>query len=312
MVEYCSPITKSSLKKVENNLISELGESFPIVKDIPRFVESENYTSAFGLQWSTYGKTQLDSYTGLPISRLRLERCLGCPLSNLKNKDLLEAGCGPGRFTELFVSESVNTHSFDLSNAVETNYSNIGEKINYQIAQADIYNIPYPDHSFDVVSCLGVIQHTPDPEKTIEELFKKVKVGGQLVIDHYKWRVGYYTTLKPVYRFFFKKLKPKNALRIITKIADFLFPIFWQLKKFRWLHDQLNRLTPLQLYYFEIPDLSYSEHKNWCIMDTMDATTDHYKHLRTKKQILNMLLRIGGKDIWINEGGNGIEARCIK
>jgi 2-polyprenyl-3-methyl-5-hydroxy-6-metoxy-1,4-benzoquinol methylase len=50
------------------------------------------------------------------------------------------------------------------------------------------------------VVCLGVIQHTPDPEKTIKCLFEKVKPGGVLVIDHYIWRIGYYSTLTPIFR----------------------------------------------------------------------------------------------------------------
>ena len=42
---------------------------YPIQEGIPRLVEAANYTSAFGLQWRRYRRTQLDSHTGQPISR---------------------------------------------------------------------------------------------------------------------------------------------------------------------------------------------------------------------------------------------------
>ena len=45
--------------------------SYPIVGAIPRFVPSENYASTFGFQWNRFRKTQLDSHTGLPISKER-------------------------------------------------------------------------------------------------------------------------------------------------------------------------------------------------------------------------------------------------
>ena len=45
---------------------------YPIVDGIPRFVADDNYAGSFGFQWNTHEKTQLDSYTGRPISERRL------------------------------------------------------------------------------------------------------------------------------------------------------------------------------------------------------------------------------------------------
>jgi len=57
--------------------------------------------------------------------------------------------------------------SIDLSSAVEANRENCDAKGPYLLMQADINGSPFPDGSFDVVACLGVIQHTPSPEATI-------------------------------------------------------------------------------------------------------------------------------------------------
>jgi 2-polyprenyl-3-methyl-5-hydroxy-6-metoxy-1,4-benzoquinol methylase len=311
MISYIDPITNDPLDYSIDKLYYKQNV-YHIVNSIPRFVPSDNYAEAFGLQWNTYKKTQLDSFTGYNFTQRRLERCLGTSIFNLKDKNVLEAGCGPGRFSELFIKGGANTHSFDLSNAVDANIENVGIHTNYQLAQADIYKIPYPDEVFDYVCCLGVIQHTPSPEKTIESLWKKVKPGGVLVIDHYKWRWAYYSTLKPFYRFFLKRLKPHTAKKIIDKMVDFFFPIQWEIRNVKWLHRFFNRFTPLIVYYYEHPELSKEAHLEWAKMDTMDSTTDFYKHLRTPNQIYNILKELGAKDIWIHEGGNGVEARCIK
>jgi 2-polyprenyl-3-methyl-5-hydroxy-6-metoxy-1,4-benzoquinol methylase len=208
MIDFISPKSRQKLSRRNNELVSPSGESFPIVNEIPRFVQRSNYAQAFGLQWKAYAKTQLDSYSGTNLSGERVDRCLGSSKDSLRGKDVLEVGCGAGRFTELLVKGGGHVHSLDLSEAVEVNKENIGEVPNYLVAQASVYDMPFPDEAFDVVFCLGVVQHTPSSEKTIAALWQKVKPGGLLVIDHYKWRLGYYSTLTPIYRFFLKRMKP--------------------------------------------------------------------------------------------------------
>ena len=312
MIGFVSPVTKENLHQQNEHLVSNSGEKFPVVNNIPRFVPKENYASAFGLQWNTFANTQLDSHNKLNITQERLERCLGFPLTELKNKSILEVGCGAGRFTELLVKNGALVHSIDLSHAVDANKKNIGDKENYRIAQASVYGIPFPDESFDIVMCLGVIQHTPSSEQTIESLWQKVKPGGLLVIDHYRWRLAYYSNLRFAYRELFRKMKPEKSQRIINKLVDIFFPLHWAFRKNKILYWLLIRFTPLFEYVREFPELSKEEHKEWSKMDSYDGLTDYYKHLRTPDQIRRELEKLGGKNIWINLGGNGVEARCTK
>jgi 2-polyprenyl-3-methyl-5-hydroxy-6-metoxy-1,4-benzoquinol methylase len=312
MIDFVSPRTKEKLTGQNGNLVSSSGESFPVIKEIPRFVPADNYASAFGLQWNTFVQTQLDSHSHLNITAERLERCLGFPLHALKGKTVLEVGCGAGRFTELLVKNGALVHSIDLSNAVEANRKNIGDAPNYRIAQAGVYEIPFPDNSFDVVVCLGVIQHTPSSEKTIAALWEKVKPVGLMVIDHYRWRLAYYGNMRFIYREFFRKMKPEKSMRMINKLTDIFFPLHWAFRNNKVLYWMLIRFTPLLEYVREYPQLSKEEHKEWCRMDSYDMLTDYYKHLRTPSQIKKQLEMLGGKNIWINQGGNGVEARCEK
>src|SRR5689334_1927328 len=58
-------------------LTCESGHAVPVRGGVPRFVPADNYAAAFGEQWKTFRRTQLDSYTGTTISRDRSYRCLG-------------------------------------------------------------------------------------------------------------------------------------------------------------------------------------------------------------------------------------------
>src|SRR6266508_6199828 len=75
--------------------------SFPVIDEIPRFVDSEAYAASFGRQWKMFAKTQLDSYTNTSISRDRLARCLGGSLDVVTAPSVLEAGCGGGWSSEI-------------------------------------------------------------------------------------------------------------------------------------------------------------------------------------------------------------------
>jgi 2-polyprenyl-3-methyl-5-hydroxy-6-metoxy-1,4-benzoquinol methylase len=313
MIDYISPYTKEPLIEKDSFLVSASGEKFPIIANIPRFVPENNYANAFGLQWKTFAKTQLDSFTKTNFSKVRLERCLGCSLDNLKNKNVLEVGCGAGRFTELLVAHNAYTHSVDLSNALESNKENIGDKPNYTIAQANVYHLPYPEESFDVVICLGFIQHTPDSEKTIKALWKMVKPGGLLVIDHNKWRIGYYTTPSPYFRFFLKSMPPEKSLKIVKKLVEYYFPLLWKFRHNKLLSWILGHLSPVIHNISAMEHMGENFNKETSILETYDQLTDFYKHLLTPKSLHKILQKLNNLDnIDIALGGNGIEARIKK
>lgn len=312
MIAFVSPQTGQALTAAGNELISSSGEKFPVVNGIPRFVPADNYANAFGFQWKNFAKTQLDSFNGTKISQERLERCLGCKIEDLKGKDILEVGAGAGRFTELLVKGGGNVHSVDLSAAVEVNKENVGPAANYSIAQASVYELPFPQQSFDIVMCLGVIQHTPSSEKTIEALWNMVKPGGLLVIDHYIWRINYYFNPASYWRLVLKEMKPETSKKIVDGLTNMFFPLHWNFRNMPALDWFVKRVSPVMTYMKLHPELSREEHYEWARLDSYDSLTDYYKHLRTPEQIKAELEKLGGKNIWINKGGNGVEARATK
>jgi SAM-dependent methyltransferase len=312
MIPFVCPVTKDHLREEGEALVSSRGQVYPIRKHIPRFVSGPSYAQAFGLEWTIHSKTQLDSATCSPISRERLERCLGARLHTLENLSVYEAGCGAGRFTELLVGAGALVHAIDLSVAVEANRANVGERPNYVVAQADVSCPPFPKAVFDVVIALGMIQHTPSPEETIKSLYAMVKPGGLLVIDHYTWSFSYVTKLAPIYRWWLKDMAPERSKEITDSLVRVFFPLHWAVRKQRLAQVLLSRVSPCLVYFRSFPSLSRQQHYEWCQLDTYDHLTDRYKHFRTCGQIRRVLSRLGADQITVWRGGNGVEARCRK
>src|SRR5262249_44563528 len=121
-----------------------------------------------------------------------LSSLLFCPtetaVRNLARESITEGVklVGAGRFTELLVNNCKLLVSIDLSDAVDANLKNCAGKTPYVLVQGDINKSPLPFRYFDLVVCLGVIQHTPPPEQTIASLAKHLKPDGLLAIDHYR------------------------------------------------------------------------------------------------------------------------------
>jgi 2-polyprenyl-3-methyl-5-hydroxy-6-metoxy-1,4-benzoquinol methylase len=298
------------LEVEDERMVCPGGHDFSIVDEIPRFVRS-GYAEPFGRQWRRFRRTQLDSYTGLSLSEDRLRRCFGWPRSNEERyadgQTILEAGCGAGRFTEVLLQISgAHVTSVDMSEAVVANAENFPASERHRIAQADIRHLPFVPRSFDYVLCLGVVQHTPSPEETIHALWGQVKPGGWLVFDHYTWDLSRLTRVAQLWRQVFKRLPAEQKLPAVERMVDLLLPVHRRLRRYGRI---VSRISPVLSFYHLHPDLSSELQREWAILDTHDTLTDRYKHHRSRRRIRQLLEALGGEEIWVEKGGNGVEAR---
>lgn len=307
---YCSPQTQQPLQEQDGELRGSQGERFPIRDGIARFVPEDAYVSNFGVQWNHFLRTQLDSYTGHPVSRDRLKRCFGEAFDSLRGKHVLECGCGAGRFTEVLLAEGARVTSVDLSSAVEANAKNCPPGPNHRIAKADILRLPFAEQQFDIVLCLGVIQHTPDSEQSIARLYAHVKPGGLLVIDHYTFERGRWTSLsKPFVRAWLKRQPPSQTLTLVEGLVKRWLPWHRRLRNFYPGWFLLCRFSPITTFYRSYPYLNEQLQYEWALLDTHDSLTDWFKHLRTREQVADTLRQLGLQNIWAEYSGNGVEAR---
>jgi 2-polyprenyl-3-methyl-5-hydroxy-6-metoxy-1,4-benzoquinol methylase len=267
-------------------------QRYRIREFIPRFVAESNYADSFGMQWNRFRQTQLDSYSGHPISANRFWRTTGWRAQDLAQAWVLDAGCGAGRFAEIALGAGARVVALDYSSAVDACYANLGSHPNLHVVQGDIYALPLQAGSFQFVYSLGVLQHTPNVAQAVAALPPMVGVAGRLCVDFYmrSWRSA---------------LLPKYWLRPITKrlpkdrlfaICEFLVPRLLKLSRLAsrvpLLGSGLKRLVPVADYAGILP-LSEQQHYEWSLLDTFDWFSPQFDNPQTPQTVRQWLEAAG-------------------
>jgi SAM-dependent methyltransferase len=158
---------------------------YPIVNGIPRFVAGEKYVSSFGQQWNTHARTVIDGAGVTNESEQILRQAFGLTPEFVRGKWVLDAGCGAGRFSEVMARWGANIIAADLSSAVEAARNNLGSFPNVLVVQADIFELPLVERSFDIVYSNGVLHHSANTRRAFHEISRFVADGGYTTVYLY-------------------------------------------------------------------------------------------------------------------------------
>lgn len=109
-------------------------------------------------------------------------------LKTIRNKSILHIGCGGGAADCILRKYGANVISIDISGqrAASTGLKHSLMKDGFGFAaQANAENLPFEDHSFDIVYSNGVWMHSESYENIAKEAHRVLKPGGKLVIMLY-------------------------------------------------------------------------------------------------------------------------------
>lgn len=132
-----------------------------------------------------------------------------------KGKKVLEIGVGLGADHQRFAEAGAELFGIDLTKrAVEHTHRRfevMGLTSDLQIGDAE--HLPFEDQTFDLVYSWGVLHHSPNTGKAIQEVYRVLKPGGEakIMIYHKYSFVGYMLWL----RYAFLKLKPWTSLKTL-------------------------------------------------------------------------------------------------
>lgn len=258
--------------------------NYYIINGIASFVPSSNYSNSFGKQWSVFCKTQLDSYSKIPISENRFYKATNWKKSELKNKLILDVGCGSGRFSEIALEAGANLIAIDYSNAVKSAYTNLGSYTNFSVIQADIYNLPFKNEVFDYVYCLGVLQHTPNVKKAFDKLPLMVKPEGKLCVDYYWKRFLTMMHAKYLFRPITKNISHENLLKTIKFLLPTLLHLSNLFSKVPLIGKSLQRLLPIANYK-GIHPFTTKQNFEWSLLDTFDMLSPTYDNPQNAQNV---------------------------
>ena len=98
-------------------------------------------------------------------------------------KALLDVGCGTGLLIDILTKQKAARYcGVDLSDEmirVAKSKSITGAE--FLVGSAD--RLPYPDESFDIVTCSQSFHHYPYPEKAMQEAMRVLKSGGLYILS---------------------------------------------------------------------------------------------------------------------------------
>ena len=107
-------------------------------------------------------------------------------VGGLKNKNVCDVGCGGGILAESMSSKGATVKGIDLSqksiNVAKIHANNVKSSVNYQlISSQDLSKTE--NEKYDVVTCMEMLEHVPDPKKEILACTRLLKPSGQIIFS---------------------------------------------------------------------------------------------------------------------------------
>ena len=135
----------------------------------------------FGDLWHKLDDEQFEKSVALFVRRFEAN---GFDLSWFEGKQCLDVGCGGGRYTiamgRLGAGQAVGC---DLSEeGLADARARAAGMTNVAFEQASALDLPFDDGGFDFVCCSGVLHHTTDAHKGLDELTRVLLPGGKLYL----------------------------------------------------------------------------------------------------------------------------------
>jgi SAM-dependent methyltransferase len=224
------------------------------------------------------------------------EKIAGVSDEQVREKTVVEFGCGPGRFLDIVRRKGGRAVGLDLSQAVEAARTNFADDPNVLIVQGDILHPPFCPGVFDGGYTIGVLHHTPEPARGMRALVRCVKPNGWAACCVYP-KEGFYD-LRSVTRFrrlHNNILKPRlgywPALAYSHFSARVLAPLFKASQRVPGLRGIANWLGSQWLPWLYIPDV------RWRVLDIFDGITPAYASTHVEEEVHRWMEEAGCNNV---------------
>lgn len=182
---------QNNRKEIPNNMVDKFK------KDIKNYWTKN--VPGLDVVSAQYSPEDKEFYLAADAHRYKYDAYIPALLDSFaqKGRRVLEIGCGMGTDSRYISKKGCNITSLDLSydNVLYATKGMRLFQLNNTGVNADAENLPFKDNSFDVVYSFGVLHHTPDTQKAINEVKRVLKPKGQAVIMLYHKGYAYYMLL---------------------------------------------------------------------------------------------------------------------
>ena len=102
---------------------------------------------------------------------------------DLEGKKVLDVGCGGGILAESIAQAGADTTGIDLSEkalkVAELHALEVGTTLSYRLISAEVL-AKEKSEQYDIVTCMEMLEHVPDPASVVKACAKLCKPGGTL------------------------------------------------------------------------------------------------------------------------------------
>lgn len=161
----------------------EWWEQHPMRYDFSEILEVEEFSKQFYEEIDR--RFFADAETMIPPRHIPFDPLID--FESLKDKDVLEVGCGNGSHAQLLVQHAGSYTGIDLTSyAVKSTTQRLSYlDVTGHIRQMDAERMDFPDESFDFIWSWGVIHHSADTRQIIKEMHRVLRPGGEARIMVY-------------------------------------------------------------------------------------------------------------------------------
>jgi SAM-dependent methyltransferase len=156
------------------------GTGFPIVQGIPRFVGGESYVASFGRQWTRYAVERLEE------DEATFQAKTGFSLADLAGREVLDAGCGGGRYSFVAARHGARVIAVDMSRAIDRAARMCDPYSHVDFVQADLLRLPIADRCVDLAFSIGVLHHSSDAAAAFRQVATTVRPASRLAVWLYR------------------------------------------------------------------------------------------------------------------------------
>jgi len=240
------------VREAERLCCTSCGREFFFKNDIAEMVDKRRASEADLLIKRFYDEFPYDIDAGQVYEKL--SPFSKKVFSSVKPGDrVVDVGCGVGRNIRRFMELGCSVIGVDQSISSLRRIRRIDSEI--ELVNASVFNLPFNDEVFDVVTSVGVLHHTGDARRAFVELARILKPGGTLYLSIYRKYGTYYFIYKSVGCVF-------RSLTMLRPIGLYFFYLFdkFLLKRGR----SFRQSEAFFADYFLVPVASFHTEREVC------------------------------------------------